>query len=60
MQSLDKDLDKIEMSPKEFEKLVIESANDKSWCELNGINYINPNLSELREKLYQELLSYKK
>lgn len=60
MNNLEIDLAKIEISPQEFEKLVIESANDESWCALNGINYLTPDVSDLREKLYQELVAYKK
>jgi hypothetical protein len=59
MNNLEIDLAKIKMQPQEFEKLITEVANDKSWCAMNKIDYINPNFLELKEKLYQELIVHK-
>ena len=57
---LDKGLNEIKITPREFEELIIEAANDRSWCAMNKINYVNPNFSDIKEKLYQELLCYSK
>ena len=60
MVNLEVDLATINMTPQEFETLAFDCANDRHWCRFNKVDDINPNFSEVREKLYQELLFYSK
>jgi len=42
---------------KEFNNILNDILYSRSWCENNGIDYVNPNIIEAKEKLYNKMFS---
>jgi hypothetical protein len=38
-----------------FRKEVIEVLYDRSWCFANGIDYSNPNVTLVNEKVFKQM-----
>jgi len=45
---------------KVIENELVPCLSDEHWCWENGINHVNPNVPEAREKIYNELLEFVK
>ena len=50
--------DKIKNLSKEDRKklnhAMVKALHDTDWCELNGINYPNPNMKQAKQILYED------
>lgn len=55
---VDSELVKLTLEQKiEYHNTLVESLYDRSWCSINNINYINPDMSKVKEVLYNEMFS---
>ncbi|MBU2576440.1 MAG: hypothetical protein KKF50_01840 [Nanoarchaeota archaeon] len=38
-----------------FDKRLMDNLYDRYWCKGKGIDYVDPNIKEAKEKTYQEM-----
>ena len=60
MIDIEKQIDKMsEKDQERLEELVIDRANERDWCNMYGIDYVNPDFDKVREEVYKQFFEKK-
>jgi len=60
MTTIEEQIDKMsEKDQERLEELLIDRTNERDWCRMHGIDYVDPNFEKAREEIYKEFFQKK-